>query len=203
MNSIKERESKTAEALLMLTTEERTFYIDGLRRKYNLPIRTDPVIYYDEDESRLRILLPRVYDVTDPDDMECDLFATVPLFNKEQLRIILSYVNRYLSEEIGLKDLSKLINSDDFDNDIPKFYIKSRKQRYIIAIITVLSRRFDKTEDAMKLRRRTMERFCINPVTFKTEVSKIGRTNHNNPVKQAVNELMHSLESSLNPYFEV
>ena len=182
-------------ALELLPEDERRIYLDAVRRKHNIPMSTEAFFYTDEDQ-RARVMIPKLYIEENEDG---HYFGESPVFNKKQLRAILPLFNRFLATPLAMWQLDKLLNADDFDEAVPEVSVLPRKQRCIIAMVTVLSRFLPGEKDAMRFMSRMRDRFGIDPVTFDTECSKIKSSSRSNPVSENVRQLMAELESYLDP----
>lgn len=198
-------EESLAMALSYLTKEERAILLDGIRKKYNLPMDTEAYLYQDFDNpNELRVYIPKI-DI-EPNE-EGLYFEEFPAFNKEQLEKIMPFINRYLNKEVSLSELSKILNNGDNEEDTPDVSIRSRKQRYIIAILVVLYKQLAGESVSERFKERVQKRFKINPESFATEISKIStamgdtyktrRKGYSNPVKESVLEQMRELEAAL------
>lgn len=205
-------EERLAIALSYLNEEEREILMDGIRRRHNLPMSTEPIFYTDfdgdpSDENThftLKVMFPALDIEPDGDGY---YFDDTPLFNQSQLRVILPFINRYLIKDVSLPELSKLLNGGGNDEDTPDVAIKSRKQRYVIAILVVLYESLAGKAAADRFRQSVINKFHIDPTTFATEFSKINtamgnplrnrKSEYSNPVKEDVIDQMRELEAAL------
>lgn len=109
----------------------------------------------------------------EPDGNAPDYDQSLPLFNKYQTSAILKVLNPYLKKKLEASELSRLLNEgSDYIEGGSVVSVRSRKQRYLIAIVDTIMETL-KTEDQEPFLQRALERFKIEPNSYHTEVSKI------------------------------
>ena len=104
-------------------------------------------------------------------------------FNEEQIEAVRGLLNNYLTEPLSLKDMRTLLR-----RSAPA--IKSRKKRYVIAIINAMARTIEEKDRAVEFRSATASAFGLGADLLRTESAKIVR---HSKKKDAVNEKIYEL----------
>ena len=109
-------------------------------------------------------------------------------FNEEQIEAVRGLLNNYLTEPLSLKDMRTLLSQKWDGRRAPA--IKSRKKRYVIAIINAMARTSEEKDRAVEFRSATASAFGIGADLLRTESAKIVR---HSKKKDAVNEKIYEL----------
>lgn len=109
-------------------------------------------------------------------------------FNEEQIEAVRGLLNNYLTEPLSLKDMRTLLSQKWGGRRAPA--IKSRKKRYVIAIINAMARTIEEKDRAVEFRSATASALGIGADLLRTESAKIVR---HSKKKDAVNEKIYEL----------
>ncbi len=109
-------------------------------------------------------------------------------FSEDQMGAVRELLNQFLTEPLSLEDLMRLLGEEPCEGCVPA--IRSRKKRYVIAVINAMAEDIDDPRHAYAFRRTTASAFGIGADLLRTESAKIVR---HSKTKDAVNEKIYDL----------